>query len=162
MEKLKAEDFDTIILDLDFTIWHGCRDKFWAKSLQFPIKRDKRIIFDKNGDYITLDVGIDTFLIKLTELNKNIGFITRGGFLDTKFDDQPSIICLKEYGIFNHFNYNCHVLYKDDYKSDVFQPLDKTLFIDDNERDLSDINSVGYKNTTVLNRNSFKKWKELL
>jgi hypothetical protein len=152
--------YDTVILDLDFTIWTGCRDKFWSKSLIPPLKCRDLVITDTNGDFIKLDDTIIPFLERLTKNNTNIGFITRGGLLLTKYEEQPPIICLKLFKIFHFFKYDSHVLYKTDLKSEYIKPCGKTLYIDDNNVDLMDISSI--KEVDTLNRHHFKNWLELL
>lgn len=161
MQKININNYDTVILDLDFTIWKGCKAHFWAKSLQFPIYKHRERIIDSNGDYISLYRGVKKFLKHLTEQKKNIGFITRGGLLNIKDEEQPCIICLKTFDIYKYFNYNQCILYKTDLKSRVLCPLDKTIFIDDNPIDLNDIREH-HKNVTVLDRTLFTKWSELI
>lgn len=161
MEKLNISIYDTIILDLDFTVWEGSKEHFWAKSLQFPIKKNKEKIIDCNGDYIRLYDGIKEFLNHFKNQNKNIGFITRGGLLNLEFNKQPCIICLKKFGIYKYFTYNNCILYKTDKKSRVLKSNNKTVFIDDNPIDLNDVKEK-HPNVTVLNRNTFKNWDELI
>jgi predicted phosphatase len=159
MEKINA--FDTIILDLDFTVWKGSKDHFWAKSLEFPIVKKYNKIYDKNFNYIELYYGVKKFLKYLSGYNKNIGFITRGGLLNIDYDQQPCIICLREFDILKYFNYKHHILYKTDNKSRVFESIGKTIFIDDNPLDLNDIKQ-NHPHVTVLDRTTFKNWNSLL
>lgn len=157
----KVNKFDTIILDLDFTVWKGSKQHFWAKSLEFPITKIRNKLYDKNQDYIELYYGFKKFVSYLNKNNKNVGFITRGGLLNVEYDKQPCIICLRQFDILKYFNYKSHILYKTDLKSNVFEKKGETIFIDDNPLDLDDIKKH-HPTVTVLDRTTFKNWNELL
>lgn len=159
--EIKLKNFDTIIFDLDFTLWDGCEKDFWAKKLKHPINLEKNYIFDSEGKFIKLQNGVAEMLRVLEKENKNIGFITRGGLLKTKDEDQPPIKCLKLFGIFDFFNYEKIVLFKTDIKSKYLKPFGKTIYIDDNPIDLNDI-SDHHKGTHVINRNNFLNWEDIL
>jgi predicted phosphatase len=159
--EIKPQNYDTIIFDLDFTLWDGCEKDFWAKKLEFPIKLKNKTIFDKQGKSITLQNGVKEILSYLSLKNKNIGFITRGGLLETEFENQPPIKCLKKFEIFDFFNYQKVVIYKTDLKSRYIIPCGKTLYIDDNPMDLNDI-SLHHKDIHLINRNDFLNWKDIL
>jgi predicted phosphatase len=159
--EIKLKNFDTIIFDLDFTLWDGCEKDFWAKKLKHPINLEKNYIFDSENKFIKLQNGVVEMLSALEKENKNIGFITRGGLLKTKYEDQPPIKCLKLFGIFNFFNYEKIVLFRTDIKSKYLKPFGKTIYIDDNPIDLNDI-SDHHKGTHVINRNNFLNWEDIL
>lgn len=158
-------DFDTIILDLDYTVWFGNKPNFWAKLLVPPLSLyklgDIQCIQDINNDHISLPYNVEEFLVELNNSKKNVGFITRGGLQNTNYDEQPSVICLKMFGLLKYFNIKNHVLYKTDIKSRVITPIGKTIFIDDNKIDLLDI-FYNVPNVTVYDRANFKNWTELL
>jgi hypothetical protein len=154
-------DFDTIIFDLDGTIWKGPTPDFWAKKLEFPIVRDHLKIVDKNSNYILLDIDIPYVLGVLARYFKRLGFITRGGILDRPFNLEPCIQCLDMFDILYYFGYCKHILYHTDNKSRVIQPVGKTIFIDDNTKDLMDV-AQRYPDITCLNRLDFTQWTELL
>lgn len=159
--EIKLKNFDTIIFDLDFTLWDGCEKDFWAKKLKHPINLNKNRIFGSDNKFIELQHGVPEMLKALENQNKNIGFITRGGLLETKYEDQPPIVCLKLFGIFDFFNYEKIVLFRTDTKSKYLKPFGKTIYIDDNPLDLNDISSA-HQGVSVLDRNSFSKWKDLI
>ena len=152
-------DFDTIILDLDNTIWHGNKPGIWAKTIGHNWTLSDDIIHGE-GNFIKFDKEIAPILENKLQ-NKNLGFLTRGGLLNTLWEDQPVIRCLKFFGIYNFFKYHSYVLYMTDLKSRVFVPSGKTIFIDDDPRDLQDI-SNNYPDVTCLNRNTFNKWTEII
>jgi len=159
--QIKLIEFETIIFDLDFTIWDGCDKDFWAKKLQFPVRRENNLIIDNDGKHIKLQDGIVEILSFLKANNKKLGFLTRGGLLETEYSDQPSIKCLNLFGIFNMFNHQKTVLYRTDLKSKYIKPIGKTIFIDDNEIDLTDMKE-NQPNVFSLDRNSFNEWQDLL
>lgn len=159
--EIKLKNYDTIIFDLDFTLWDGCEKDFWAKKLKHPIRLEQNFIFDSENKFIKLQDGVIEMLKSLKIQNKNLGFVTRGGLLETKLEDQPPIVCLKLFKILDFFNYDRIVLFRTDIKSKYLKPFRKTIYIDDNPIDLNDISSV-HKNISVLDRNSFSKWKDLI
>jgi predicted phosphatase len=159
--EIKIKNYDTVIFDLDFTLWDGCEKDFWAKKLKHPIRLQKNCIFDSDNKFIKLQDGVIEMLEFLTRENKKIGFITRGGLLETKYEDQPPVICLKLFKIFCFFNYEKVILYKTDIKSKYLKSFGKTIYIDDNPIDLNDIAST-HRHVSTLDRNSFLKWKDLI
>ena len=161
MQKPNINNFDTFILDLDSTVWFGIEPTFWAKKLQFPIARKGKRIYDANKNYIQLADGIKEFLTYLRNKNKRISFLTRGALLNVAYDQQPSVICLKEFGIYSFFNHKNHAIYKTQLKSDFLKTYKKTIFIDDNSIDIKDIGEK-YPEVTTLNKNSFGDWRELI
>ena len=162
MGKISINDFNTIILDLDFTVWHGCRAKFWAKELKEPLTLDHNYIHDINGDYIKIDSDFRYFIKQCYNKKKQIGYITRGGLLGIPYDLQPPVKCLKLFDVHDFFNYEKYTLWKTDKKSNYIKSSGKTLYIDDNPIDLEDVDSIIDTNITTLNRDKFKKWAELL
>jgi predicted phosphatase len=157
-------DYDTIILDLDETVWKGCTSDFWAKRLRGALTHchedNNEIIYDEAGNYIKLDHDIKPFLNNLVDThNKTLGFITRGKLLDIPLEKQPSYHALQLFNIFRFFSIK-HFLYKTENKGNNILPIGKTIFIDDNQKDLSDVMKK-HKNITCLNRNRFDNWVDL-
>ncbi|KKQ34577.1 MAG: hypothetical protein US50_C0043G0009, partial [Candidatus Nomurabacteria bacterium GW2011_GWB1_37_5] len=68
---MKLIDFDTVVFDLDFTLWRGNKPRLWAKSLAYPIVPCGLCIMDANCDFIILDKQVKFVLSKLQ--NKNLG-----------------------------------------------------------------------------------------
>lgn len=154
-------DFDTIIFDLDLTVWDGCEDKYWAKFLHFPFTIQDRKIIGSDGKFVEFHEDIKYVLSKLHETNKNIGFLTLGGCLNTLDEDQPVTHCLKMYDVYKYFNFQKTILYKTDIKSKHIMKSGKTVFIDDSQHNLDDV-SQAHSDITVVDRLSFKNWRELL
>jgi hypothetical protein len=158
---MKLLDFDTIIFDLDFTIWDGCEKGFWAKLLTFPFRLDGRTIYDTEKRYIKFHEGIETVLFNLNKHKINTGFLSIGGLQEVHHESQPSIICLRMFGIYEYFNYQKTITYKTEQKSKHIIPRGKTLFIDDNESMLIDVKNT-HPQITVLNRYDFKNWEDII
>ena len=118
MQEFKIDNFDTFILDLDSTVWLGIEPTFWAKKLKFPIKKERQRIYDQDNNYIELTSGISEFLTQVNLKNKRVGFLTRGALLDAEYEQQPPILCLKEFSIYSLFNYENYAIYKTQLKSD--------------------------------------------
>ena len=110
MQEFKIDNFDTFILDLDSTVWLGIEPTFWAKKLKFPIKKERQRVYDKDNNYIELTNGISEFLTQVNLRNKRVGFLTRGALLDVEYEQQPPILCLKEFGIYSLFNYENYAI----------------------------------------------------
>ena len=108
---MKLSNYDTIILDLDYTVWDGCEPKYWAKYLNNNLRLEDRKIIDSTGKYVEFHENIKEVLLYLNSLNKNIGFITLGGLLDTEYDDQIVVKCLKLYNIYDLFNHQKIIKY---------------------------------------------------
>jgi hypothetical protein len=155
-------DYDTVIFDLDYTIWDGCRNSFWAKYLIPPYVLTKNKIYDVNGNFIELQDGIAEILSALFLENKFIGFASIGGLLDVEFENQPSIIFLNLYGIYKYFNYQKLLLYKTEKKASLLIPYKKTLYIDDSIDQLQDVHNIHQDSIDILNRHNFINWKDIL
>ena len=161
MQEFKIDNFDTFILDLDSTVWLGIEPTFWAKKLKFPIKKERQRVYDKDNNYIELTNGISEFLKQVNLKNKRVGFLTRGALLDVEYEQQPPILCLKEFNIYSLFNYENHAIYKTQLKSNFLKPYKQTIFIDDNPTDLKDIKD-NFPQVTTMNRNLFNDWRGLI
>ena len=165
------ERFNTIIFDLDNTLWQCVTPKgegIGAYETSAPYKfLDALTIQDIKGNIITLQEGVKEVLDILDLCNKNLGIVSRGEKLvdvekkvSVPFASQPSTMLLKKFDIFKYFN--LYIIYKafgnkaDLVKSDG----NKTLFIDDDKGQLDEVNQKG--EVDVLWRKSFINWKDLL
>ena len=155
-------DYDTIILDLDFTIWTGCKPAFWAKLLEPPYKIDGYRFYGAGNTYIELHSGIQDVLKILYENKKNIGFASRGALNDIPWMSQPSIMALNEFKIHYYFNYQKILVFKTVDKIPFLKPLGKTIYIDDNEDELKRVISMHGDKIDVINRNTFNNWRSIL
>lgn len=153
--------YNTVILDLDCTIWDGCEPKFWAKLLIPPLTLKENSIYDSFKNYITLQNNVDTVIKYLRNNNINVGFLSVGGLVDVPYEKQPSIMCLAMFNLLNFFNYQKTIVFRNNKKSEFFIPNGKTLFIDDDNEKLNDI-KFNFPEVDVLSRYSFKNWMDLL
>lgn len=63
--------------------------------------------------------------------------------------------------VYSFFNHQKSVLYKTDLKSRAIKPERKTIYIDDNNVDLSDMFNNNIR-VDLLNRHDFNDWFDLL
>ena len=97
---MKLIDYDTVIVDLDFTIWDGCEPNYWAKLLTPPYTISRNRIYDCTGKYIELHFGVPLVLSVLKQCGVRCGFASVGGIKDLSVEAQPSIIALKLFDIY--------------------------------------------------------------
>lgn len=156
-------DYDTILLDLDFTVWDGCKPLFWARLLEPPFRLDgKKFYSGHSSDHITLQDGIDEVLKVLFANEKNIGFASRGGADDIDYNHQPTVIALQAFGIYKYFNYQKILVHRTVNKARLLEPSGNTLYIDDNPDDLLKVKEIHGDTIKLLNRNEFNNWRDIL
>jgi len=159
------EPYDTIIFDLDGTLWNCFTEEgegIGAYEMQPPfelITGDTAV--DINNKICRLHAGVRKFLKVLDEHDVNMGIISRGEVLNRPFGAQPSTMLLKLFDIYKYFNLPI-VLKMGIDKGDYISPLEKTLFIDDEEYNIENVERKwGYKIDT-LHRHQFNTWEQLL
>jgi hypothetical protein len=158
---MNLNNFDTIIFDLDFTVWDGCEEKYWGKNLIDPIILKNKRVIGNDGKYIEFHSNIKRVLKQLYKNNKNLGFITLGGLLTVSYEEEPVVKSLKLYDVYKYFNHQKTILYKTDIKSKHIIQKGKTVFIDDSDHNIKDI-TENCPNITCIHRFSFNNWKELI
>ena len=155
---------DTFIFDLDRTIWDTVSktgDPIWAKQMLCPYSavNENRVV-DDVFSVCTLHDGIQEFLENLAAKDKKIGFLSRGAAYEVPYEKQPSILLLKEFGIYDFFNYKKILVYKEKNKADylhaIISDVRTCVFFDDMEKDLLAGQTV--EGVIAVNRNSFKNW----
>jgi len=164
------EKYNTIIFDLDRTLW----DCFTSKGEQIagyqtipPYSlQSKNIIVDIKGNIIQLQEGVRELLELLDNLDKNLGVVSRGQKLidvdkriEVPFSSQPSVMLLKMFDLYKYFNKGVILKAFEDKKFYVKEE-GKTLFIDDDDRWVQSVNER--EDIDVLNRKSFRNWNDLL
>jgi predicted phosphatase len=159
---MKLLSFDTIIFDLDFTVWDGYKPLFWAKLLKSPYKLDGNKFYGISEEYIQLQDNISEILKILYGNKKNIGFASRGADEHAKYEDQPTIIALKSFGIYKYFNYQKILVFKDVNKASLLKPLGNTVYIDDNSEDLKQVHMIHGDSIKIINRNAFNNWRSII
>lgn len=155
--------YDTIIFDLDNTIWNCYSpngDGIGAYETENPYKLvSPGVLQDIKGNIIKMQEGAMEVLKALDEDDKNMGIVSRGELFDRPFDAQPSIMILKKFEIYSYFNYEIILKVGID-KKEYCKPLGTTLFIDDDDTQLQSV--MQRDDIDVLPRQSFQDWEILL
>ena len=164
------EKYDTIIFDLDNTIWDcftptGTGMGAYATEAPYELQ-EKNTIVDIRGNVIKLQEGIRECLEILDNNNKNLGIVSTGQKLSDivsrtpiPTQAQPSIMLLKKFDIYKYFNYDI-ILKAFANKLEYVRPLGETLFIDDKFDNLTNVQQNS--KVDVLWRKSFQTWQQLL
>jgi predicted phosphatase len=163
LENTILEPYDTIIFDLDNTIWN-CHspngDGIGAYETESPYKLISiGVLQDIRGNIIELQDNVLDVLKTLDQNDINMGIVSRGEKLNRPFDAQPSIMLLKKFNIYQYFNYEI-VLKMNINKSEYCKPLGTTLFIDDDDTQLQLV--MQRDDIDTLPRQSFQNWGVLL
>jgi hypothetical protein len=157
------KDYNTIILDLDDTVWFGSETNFWAKrlrgDLQHRVVDGTERIYDETGRFLSLSSDFKVFLKTSLQQGKTIGFLSRGKLLGIPFDLQPSVRVLKMFGLLEFFNI-CDLVHKDENKAHWIRPHGETIFVDDNEKDLTCVR-IMHPSIKCIDRAAFANWMEL-
>jgi predicted phosphatase len=157
------DDYSTCVFDLDGTILDcftpqgdsiGC----YATNPPFTLKA-ANVLSDVDGNIVKLDAGVRDLFKFLDRNNINIGIVSSGEKEDTPFEAQPAMFILKKFELKKYINYEI-VFKRDMDKADYVKPLGKTLFIDNEDKNLEDVDKKGQ--VDVLNRGSFENWTDLL
>lgn len=153
-----------IWVDLDKTIW-SCytiyNEEIWAKQLVFPFRRDEvnfDLIEGRNG-ICCLHKGFRRWLEK-TRKRHTVNFISAGRKDNISFEQQPSIVLLKMFNIFELFTFKI-LEDKEFNKADFLSKLNNsdTLLIDD---DIKHIENANLKGISVVDRATFLTWNDCL
>jgi len=172
-ERIKGtilEKYNTIIFDLDRTLWNCFTTEGQEigayQTIPPYVLQSENIVVDSKGSVIQLQEGVRELLESLDSLDKNLGIVSRGQTLidvdkriEVPFSAQPSAILLKKFDLYKYFNMGVTLKAFEDKKFYVKQE-GKTLFIDDDKRWLESVNQR--EDIDVLNRKSFKNWEDLL
>lgn len=158
------EKYDTIIFDLDGTIW----DCFTPNGIGIGANKtippytlkDSQTIVDINGNLIKLQYGIIDFIRTADQEDKNLGIVSRSEVENLTEQAQPSIMLLKRFRIYKFFNYEITIKYNMPDKSEYVKANGKTLFIDNEKQNTDNVNRLDV--VDVLLRNSFQNWEDLL
>lgn len=152
--------YDTVIFDLDRTVWNTIGNDgnyIWAKQMDVnSLKKESgQVISDGKGNKIYLEYMVDNLIKHLYFEQINIGFLSIGGLKNVPFDSQPSIILLKEFGLYQYFEFIKVILYKDQSKSNYLYTYGKTLFIDDNPKEIESAYNMKLDNLSLLHKPYF-------
>jgi len=152
-----------VIFDLDKTIWNCYKnhsgEQIWAKQMEPPFKLiSLRCIEDSKGQRCFLQYRFKDFLISLIGIYK-LGFLSVGAMKDISYEDQPSILLLKKFCLYDYFDYEKHLLWKDEDKCERLKSMSSCIFIDDDMKHT--VPAEKLDNVSVINRNSFKNWESM-
>lgn len=153
----------SIYLDLDRTIWNTY-DKYgqpiWARQMISPYNLlDDNTIQDDCLSICKLDFDIRDFLKTLSAYK--VSYISRGGNLNVKYDDQPSVKLLRLFNIYNVFLDEKILIHKNQIKHEhMVLNADKVIFIDDSTDELEKMQSA-YPSIVCINRATFVNWKDI-
>lgn len=161
---MKIDDFDYFYFDLDRNIWDTIDkygNKIWARQLIFPLQQESENTFiDDCLSKIVLQDGVVEFLSFLYSRNKNIGFISRGGNLNTSMEEQPSIKTLILFDLLKYFKAEKILIHKNQIKHSALT-REKFIFFDDSEEEISLMKHHKKESSCIL-RSSFDSWRDLL
>jgi predicted phosphatase len=154
---------NTFIFDIDRTLIDtvDCDGNLiWLKNLVLPFRLiNTCCIEDAVGSRCVIQEGAREFLNLLGAMEKEIGYLSVGGLLDTSDDKQPSIIVLKMFGMHSMFNGPKILLYKTASKADRLAQLDNCVFFDDDEHHIAAAKKL--ENVFAINRCEFSTWESL-
>ena len=159
-----CDEYDVFMFDLDRTVFDTYTKKgepIWAKQMIQPFTHfNEGRVSDDCESICYLQPGIDVVLNYLKSNDKQIGFISRGGVLDVEYENQPSILLLKMFGIYEYFSFKKIMLYKTDVKAIHLSEIGKCVFFDDMDKDLNEAKKIdGIK---TFDRKGFDYWEDLL
>lgn len=163
LEGTLLDDYDTIVFDLDGTVWDVMSPEGNSMGAYMTVHpyhlQSPDIVSDVNGNIIQLQKGISNLLDILDINNKNLGIMSRGENVDLPFEAQPSTQILKKFDLYKYFSYS--IIYKSNGdKSKYVRPRGKTLFIDDDKDNIDNV--LHNNNVDTLWRKSFADWLDLL
>ena len=157
------EDYDTVIFDLDRTIWDCFKPDgtgIGAFMMCAPLKlQSSDTVVDLYGNICKTQAGIRKVLELLDRSNKNLGIVSSGEKRNTPFQAQPSTMLLKKFDLYGYFNHEI-VLKEGIDKAQYVKPKGKTLFIDDSQEQVQAVNEKG--EVDVVYRTSFQSWEQTL
>lgn len=136
-------DYDTIIFDADETIWHITtltNDHIGANDTipPYEIISEKKIR-DIHQNTIELESGFRKKILDLKNNGKSLYIISAGEKEGVEEDEQPVILILKAFGIYDIFDEV--IVDSESPKSEYIKELEEgsTAFIDDKDENLIDV-----------------------
>jgi len=162
IKKSLFNDYLTVLFDLDLTIWNCYNpmgDSLPALKLEPPFTLvDSDTVKDSKGNLAILQPNVRDVLENLDEYGINLGVVSASAVPDLADEAQPALMLLRKLDIYQFFNYIVVIKTKIN-KGDYAKPDGKTLFIDDDPKQIQAVNERGL--VDVLNRHSFADWNDL-
>ena len=160
------EKYDTVIFDLDNTIWQCFApngDTLSAKSMVHPFKLiDEQTLEDISGNICRIDPTVIDVLKCLDNFGMNIGIISKSCRPNTPDEAKPSVMMLKKFDIYKYFSYIVYILSDENANKSEYisnNGHQKILFIDDKDSNLQQVNQSG--KADVLDRKKFRYFGDL-
>ena len=101
-----------------------------------PYQKDGDMIIDDVGSYCVLRKGFKQYILELSEKNAEIGFISVGAIKNYNDKLQPSIAMLKIFGIYDLFNAEKVLVYKEESKLNYLKKCEVCYYFDDDKKHL--------------------------
>jgi predicted phosphatase len=142
-QNINWENFDTIILDADDTIWTCINDHgefIAAYETVPPYQMEKEnICYDSVGNKIQLKESFVQTFSKLKNSGKNIYMVSKSENHQNPAEQQPVVLLLETFGIYEIFD--DVIIDSDTPKSEHVLDLQEgnTAFVDDDIKNLSDV-----------------------
>ena len=155
-------DYESVIVDLDNTIWQ-CLDARGTSIPAFKMEPPFRLleedlVADQRENVCRLQPTVRDVLDCLDEHGMNLGVVSRSAVEDVSDEAQPARMLLAKLDLLKYFTYIV-VIKAGIQKADYVRPEGRTLFIDDQDDQLQDVNARGLAD--VLSRRKFVNWADL-
>ena len=157
------------IFDLDNTLW-DCSSSdgtsIFAKHMIPPFEDKDGVVLDGVNSVCRLHDGVKSFLSDLRKNSHSIGFLSVGAKFKTSMEEQPSVLLLKAFGIYELFDAEKILDYYLDEdnnkitKECYLKDIGPCVFVDDDDRMLESAKRV--VGVSVVDRKMIKYWTEIL
>jgi predicted phosphatase len=157
------------IFDLDKTIW-DCHafdgSSLFAKQMVPPFVRHGDKILDSKNSICALYPGVREFLESLRKSSQDVGYLSLGGGFNISMDHQPSVLLLKEFGLYGLFNsdkildYYLDADHQKKTKNSYLAKIAPCVFLDDDDVMIKAAKSV--KGVKAVDRKSIQEWTQIL
>ena len=157
------------IFDLDNTLWDCSSSNgisIFAKHMIPPFVEKNGVIVDSENSICCLHAGVKSFLSELRRSSHSVGFLSVGARLKIRMEEQPSVLLLKAFGIYELFDAEKILDYYLDEdnnrvtKECYLKDIGPCVFVDDDDRMLESAKRV--LGVRTVDRKTMKSWTEIL
>lgn len=139
------ENYDLFVFDADQTLWTG--DK--AFEMEQPYSKIGDAITDPQGHTIILKNWVKDYFFKIRAAGKSIGIISRSEKEGVNYEEQPVILLLKMFGLFDLIDQ--FITINADLPKSVFIPNSRrVLFIDNSVEEITEVKNNSNADTVLL------------
>lgn len=162
---IKYSEYSTFYFDLDRTVWNTV-DKYnnpiWARQMIQPyVKIDDDTIMDDCLSVCKLEPHIREYLTDLNNNKKKINYISRGGLLHVRNNQQPANILLHMFSLSFIFNERL-LLHKLDIKHRfITHRTSDVIFFDDSIEEI-ELMQTNCPKIKCIHKTADLKWKDLM